>query len=114
MARVCLNGAYVLRLVGRLGDTVDGRCPALTELHNGRYCCDIVLNPKKYIKESKYPAAVLSRNFAYLIGAGAGCDELLDDDSAEQEARLLALLERKKSDPEWLRKAEIAIRVVHG
>jgi hypothetical protein len=114
MARVCLNGAYVLRLVGRLGDTVDGRCPALMELPDGRNCCGIVLNPKKYIKESKYPAAVLSRNFAHLIGAGAGCDELLDNDSAEEEARLSEILERKKSDPEWSKKVEIALRVIHS
>jgi hypothetical protein len=104
----------VLRLVRRLGDTVDGCCPALTEMPDGRYRCGIILKPKKYIKSSKYPAAVLSRNFAHLIGAGSGCDELLDNDSAEQEARLSELLEQKKHDPEWLRKSEIAMRVIHG
>ena len=40
MAQVCLNGAYVLKLVDRLGDTVPGPCPAIVFV-NGKVLCDI-------------------------------------------------------------------------
>ena len=114
MSQPCRNGAYVLRLVSTLGDTVDGTCPALIKSKDNKYFCDIVRNPKKYIRKSKYPADVLSRNFAFLIGSGNGCDELLDDDTESEEIKLSEIIEKMKSNPEWVRKANIALKVVHG
>jgi hypothetical protein len=113
MSQPCRNGAYVLGLVTHLGETVSGRCPALVQGGDGAYRCGIVLNPPKYIKKSKYPAAVLSRNFAFLIGAGNGCDELLDNDTPEQEVALEKKIATLQQDAEWLRRAKIAINVIH-
>ena len=114
MSQVCGNGSFVMGLVDELGKRADGRCPALIEADKGKYMCDIVRNPTKYIKHSKYPASVLSRNFAHLIGSGIGCDELLDDDSESEEWKLDELIEAMQSDTEWLRKSNIAIKVVYG
>ncbi|MDR1553357.1 MAG: hypothetical protein LBS69_07845 [Prevotellaceae bacterium] len=113
LTQVCRNGAYLLKLVNELGEFVSGRCPALVQ-RDGRFFCDIILNPKKYIKQSKYPAAVLSRNFGILTGAGTGCDELLENDSEEEEMKLAAIVDRYKSDKELQRKAKIALKVIHN
>lgn len=112
--QVCLNGAFVLGFVDKLGDTIKGSCPALT-LNAGKWVCGIILNPKKYLKDSKYPATVLSRNFARLVGAGTGCDELGKPpyDPAD-EAKLDAIIEQMKNNKEWIRKSEIALKVIHN
>lgn len=113
-AQVCMNGAYVLGLVRHLGDTMPVPCPAMVIDDDGRVQCGIVLNPKKYIEGSKYPADVLSRNFAFLIGAGRGCDELGEEEDYEEEEKLAKLEETLTSDDEFKRKARIAVKVVHG
>ena len=61
--QICRNGAFVLGLVEQLGETVSGLCPALIIKEDKSTRCGIVLNPKKYIKNSKYPAKVLSKHF---------------------------------------------------
>lgn len=114
MTQPCMNGAYALGLVKTLGEHAYGRCPALTETSPGKFVCGIILNPKKYIKNSKYPADVLSRNFKILIGSGNGCDELLDDDSESEEDNLSEMLDRIQSHPDFERKVKIAIKVIHG
>lgn len=111
--QVCMNGAFVLKLVNRLGDTVPGPCPALVEKQDGTFACGIILTPNKYIKSSKYPAQVLSKNFAILVGAGTGCDELGDDPEDIEIVKLDDTIEACKNDPEWRRKAEIALKVIH-
>lgn len=113
--RVCYNGAFVQGLVKELGQTVDGPCPALTKRVDGSYACGIVLNPKKYLKHRPYPADVLSRNFANLIGAGTGCDDLGhgDIDPSEEEA-MNKMIEQTKNDPDWVKKTKIALKVIYG
>lgn len=112
--QVCKNGAYVLGLVDHLGDNPEGPCPAVVKHPDGTYTCGIVQNPNKYIKNKSYPAAVKSRNFAFLIGAGAGCDELLENDTVEEEEKLNALINEKLNDTAWHQKAERAMNVIHN
>lgn len=114
MKQVCRNGAYVLGLVGVFGETTHGPCPAIKKTPSGGVVCDIVLNPKKYIKGGGYTAAALSRNFATLIGAGTGCDELLDDDTQEEESKLCEVINEIKNNPEKMDKLHRAVRVIHG
>lgn len=111
---VCMNGAYVQGLVNRLGETAPGPCPALTQKHDGSWTCGVVMNPKKYLKHRPYPADVLSRNFAHLIGAGTGCDELGYDDNPEEEVALTKIVEETKNDLTWIKKSKIALKVIHG
>lgn len=114
LSQVCRNGAFVLGLVHRLGDTVDGPCPAVVKNPDGTYYCGIVLNPNKYIKNKTYPAKVKASSFAFLIGANTGCDELLEDDAPEEERKLDSLAEKLPQDSEWRKKAERAMRIIHG
>lgn len=111
---MCRNGAYLLGLVDNFGDTVKGPCPAIKTTPSGAVVCDIVINPKKYIKNSDYTAAALSRNFACLIGAGNGCDELLDDDTQEEEDRLEAIVSAIQDDAKKIEKLQRAVRIIHG
>ena len=77
-------------------------------------CC-IILNPKKYsINRKKDPADVLARNFALLIGSGNGCDELGEGYDPDAEDRLEVLLESIQDKPDWRRKIDIALKVIHG
>ena len=112
--QVCRNGAYALRLVRNIGDTVEGPCPAMIENEDGSVSCGIVINPKKYIKGNKYPADVLSRNFAKLIGAEMGCDELCDEEDEEEERKLDEMEQKLSTDEEFIRKVKVALKVVHG
>ena len=114
LSQVCRNGAYVLGLVSSLGDTVPGPCPAVVKQSDGTYVCGIVLNPNKYIQGKTYPAKVKAHSCAFLIGAGTGCDELLEDDTPEEERKLDSLAEKLPQDPEWRQKAERAMKVIHG
>jgi hypothetical protein len=50
MIQVCMNGAYAMRLVNKLGDTVKGKCPALIENEDKTYSCGVVKTPFKFIK----------------------------------------------------------------
>ncbi|MEG1839212.1 MAG: hypothetical protein RR220_07980 [Bacteroidaceae bacterium] len=111
--QVCMNGAYVMKLVKELGDTVPGPCPAIVEI-NGKVQCGILINPKKYIKTKKYPEKVLRKYFAFLIGAGNGCDELGFGYNPEEESRLSELLDAITSNPDFDKKMKIAVRVIHG
>jgi hypothetical protein len=113
MAEVCRNGAYVMRLVPRLGMSAPGRCPALVQEPDGSYRCEIVKNPSKYFPNSPHPANLLRRCFSHLIGAGIGCDELLDDDTEEQEECLERLLYRVKNEKDFARKLRQAVKVIH-
>lgn len=114
LSRVCKNGAYALRLVSRLGDDAEGPCPAVIKCADGTYACDIVINPNKYLKDKTYPAKVKSRNFAFLIGSGTGCDEPFPNDSLEEMTKLQELSERLLNDPEFRPKVERAMRIIHG
>ena len=113
LTQVCMNGSYVLGLVDRLGDYAEGRCPALKESPSGRYVCDIILNPNKYIKNKSLTAKTKSRYFAFLIGAGNGCDNLHEVDTEEEEDKLSIMLEAKKQDAEWLEKAQRIMSKIH-
>ena len=112
--QVCMNGAFVQGLVRELGETVKGECPALVKNNDNTYSCGVIINPNKYIKHSKYPASVLSKNFAQLVGAGTGCDELGDNPTIDEEEKLDKVIEVIHNDPEWLRKSKIALKVIHG
>lgn len=111
---VCMNGAFVQKLVSHLGETIPGPCPALMQKNDGSYGCGIISNPKKYLKNRPYPADVLSRNFAHLIGAGRGCDELYENDTEDESIKLNNILEQVKQDDNWIKKSKIAIKVIHG
>ncbi|KAA6348969.1 hypothetical protein EZS27_003569 [termite gut metagenome] len=114
MNRVCMNGSYVLGLVRTLGEYADGKCPALMLKNDGTGVCGIIVTPNKYIKKSSYKAAILSKYFAHLIGAGCGCDELFENDTILEEDKLNELLEQKKNDPEWLKKTKLAFKIIYG
>lgn len=112
-ARVCYNGAYILGLVSRLGETVDGPCPAIV-IQDGKTVCDIILHPKKYIKGSKYNEDVLRRNFMKAVGAGVGCDELGENPSEIEMSRMNEYEKRMTEDPEFKRKIKIVLKVLYG
>ncbi len=112
--QICFNGAYVLQLVAELGETVQQPCPALMPISGGKHGCGIILHPNKYIKNSKYPAAVLSKHFAQLVGAGTGCDELLNDDNPAEVEKLTQWVESIRNNPEWIKKTQLALKVIHG
>lgn len=112
--QVCMNGAYAMGLVRQLGDTIPGPCPAIQHKPDGRMTCGIVENPAKYLPRSKYPAKVLSKHFANLIGAGTGCDELGYEEDPEEEAKLDQIIQKIRNDPEWIKKAQLSIKVIHG
>jgi len=114
MTQVCFNGAYVLGLVSKFGDTVAGPCPVAVRYSNGKVQCDVVLHPNKYIKKSNYSVKVLRRNFAHLIGSGFGCDKLYDEDDALEETKLQQILENMQNNSEWVKKSKIAIEIIHG
>jgi hypothetical protein len=114
VAQVCRNGAYLLGLVDNLGETISGPCPAIARKPNGEIRCGVVLNPNKYIRGNKYPARVLSKHFASLIGVGTGCDELLPDDTPEEEEGLLKIIEALTNDSEWIKKGKSSIKIIHG
>lgn len=111
--QVCRNGAYVLGLVDKLGDTITGPCPALTKTSKG-YECGVVLTPNKYIKSSKYPAKVLSKHFKNLIGAGTGCDEIGYSEDPEEEAKLDEIMESTMQDEEWKTEMKRSLRIIHN
>lgn len=112
--QVCRNGAFVLGLVDELGDTVAGPCPAIVHKTDGRMTCGVVENPNKYLKHRPYPAKVLSNNFARLIGAGNGCDELYEDDTKEQEELMEEIINERLNDKDYIKNAKLAIKVIHG
>lgn len=112
--QVCKNGAFALKLVKNLGDTAPGPCPALVDNKNGTFSCGIVINPKKYIKNSKYPEAVLKKNFATLIGSGYGCDELETDAPNSEIDKLNDLCQSLLENPTFKKNTKIALKVIHG
>ena len=114
ISQVCMNGAYVLGLVSILGESVSGPCPAIVQHPDGNIQCGIVLHPNKYIKKSNYQAKILSKYFSHMIGAGLGCDELYEDDTLAEWAKLQQMLDNKKNNPEWMKKTERALRIIHG
>lgn len=114
MIQVCRNGAFVQGLVKTLGDTVKGPCPALTSLPDGTYSCGVVLNPKKYIRKSKYRENVLRREFSVLIGAGTGCDEVGENPGEEDFKKIDALYYAYLNDAEKIKRHTEAFRIVHG
>jgi len=114
LTHVCQNGAFTLRLVSRLGESIQGPCPAIVRQRDGTIKCGIILNPNKYIKKSKYPARILSKQFSILIGSGVGCDELLDDDTIEEEEKLQQIIDSKMNDPQWVERTQRALRIIHG
>ncbi len=114
LIQVCRNGSYVLKLVQNLGEYVPGPCPAIIRAPDGKITCGIVAYPNRYLKKSQYPPHILSKYFAHLIGSGTGCDELLSDDTPEEEAKLDATIAQRISDSEWLEKSKKAMRIIHG
>lgn len=114
MIQVCRNGAFVQGLVKTLGDTIAGPCPALVDNKNGTYSCGVVVNPQKYFKKSKYRPEVLSREFAKLIGAGQGCDEIGYDEDPEEDEKLHHMYETSLKDPDTIKMYKNALRIIHG
>lgn len=112
--QVCRNGAFILNLVENLGDTVPGPCPALVSKSDGTFRCGVVENPNKYIKNRPYPAKVLSKHFANLIGSGLGCDELGYDEDPDEDLKLRNMLEVCSQDEEFVKRMKMSLRVVHG
>jgi len=113
-SRVCRSGSSVLKLVNELGKAAPGPCPAIVRRPDGTIRCGIILNPNKYIKKSKYPANVLRKYFAYLIGADTGCDELYENDTFEEKAKLQQTLDAMKNNPESTEKLQRALRIIYG
>lgn len=114
MFQTCRNGAYVLGLVNQFGEYAEGRCPALVQKPDKTYACGIILNPNKYIKNKQYTAKTKSFHFARLIGAGNGCDELLPNDTLEEEQKLEDLIRKMQEDPTFLEKIQRSMTVIHG
>lgn len=114
MIQVCRNGAYVQGLVKQLGETIAGPCPALIDERDGTFSCEIVLNPKKYFKRSKYREDVLCREFALLIGAGTGCDEIGYDEDPEEERKLELEYQNTLNDVEKMNRYREAVRIIHN
>lgn len=115
LSQPCKNGAYILGLVKNLGDdTYPGKCPAIIQKHSGEYLCGIILNPNKYIKNSKYPAKIKSKYFAILIGSGIGCDELYPDDNDDEITNLQNIMEKMKNNPQWIGSVQKAMKIIHG
>jgi len=113
MNQTCQNGSYVLRLVKNIGDYHKGRCPALVDNKNGTFSCGIILNPKRYIKRN-YPEHILKKYFKILIGSENGCDELLENDTKQEEENLYNIILNLKNNPEWLELVKKAVRIIHG
>lgn len=112
MAQTCRHGAYVLGLVDTFGDYAEGRCPALMQRPDKTYACGILLNPNKYIKNKRYTAKQKAFHFARLIGAGSGCDELLPDDTQEEEDALDELVTKIQEDPNFIEKVNRSLEVI--
>ena len=110
--QVCRNGAYLLKLVDELGDTVPGRCPALTYA-NHQYKCGLLLYPKKYIKSHHGPEK-LREAFTTVIGAGTGCDYLGYDYSDEEADKLHEIIEKIKSDTVYRQRAQLALKILYN
>lgn len=111
---VCASGAFVQGLVEKYGDTIPGPCPALKSKADGSYSCGIVDNPKKYFPNNKYQEKVLSENFAIAIGAGIGCDELIENDTQEEVDRLNLIIGDLFENPDLYEKINTAMVVLYG
>lgn len=114
MTQTCRSGTYVLGLVDEFGEYAEGRCPALVQRPDKTYACGIILTPNKYIKNKQYTAKDKAHHFARLIGAGNGCDELLPNDTSEEEQKLDELLEKMQEDPAWIKKMQRSLAVIFG
>ncbi len=79
-------------LVKEYGDRAPGPCPALIEHEDGRAECGMVIRPKDYAR-GRGGAHDLRAAVKLLIGAGAGCDEIGDEDPATADAKLKEMQE---------------------
>ena len=113
-SRVCRSGSSVLKLVSELGKAAPGPCPAIVRLPDGSIRCGIILNPNKYIKNSKYPAKVLRKYFVHLVGADTGCDELYENDTLEEKTKLQQALGAIKNNSEYAEKTRKAVRIIYN
>jgi hypothetical protein len=83
--------------VGLFGEPWDRRCPAL-EPDGERYVCGLIENPMAYALRLTLlnGREVMSRTAAHLVGAGRGCDALLDGEEPDQAFRAAM---RSRRDP---------------
>lgn len=111
---ICHTGAFLLGKTKYMGEKrIAGPCPALTKNTDGSFGCGIVLNPTKWIGKSKYRPEVISRNMIQCIGAGTGCDEIGNDEGDPvEEEKLKQMIEKTKSDPEWIKETTKAINIL--
>lgn len=65
---------------------VGGPCPAL-ERDDSRFWCGLLRVPHKYLGTFPEADYLLQPTFAYMLGAGAGCDS--DDDPPIADVRVL-------------------------
>jgi len=76
-------------------------CPAL-EVKLPGFVCGLVQNPARYAPRvvAKHGAETASRAAALIIGAGMGCDALLEGERPNQEWRAWAMqtLDRKQGE----------------
>ena len=79
-------------LVTEIGDRAPGPCPAFIERADGRGECGMVLRPKDYAG-GRGDADDLRVAVKILIGAGADCDQIGDEDPAAVDATLKEMQE---------------------
>lgn len=109
-ARVCSTGAFALGLVKRLGERVDGPCPAIMIKPDGSTSCGLVARPTDYLTGRSAGVTPLREAVKVLIGVGAGCDEADDATSAADDAALREVQARylaEHSEDKIIRAAEI-------
>lgn len=68
---------------------IPGPCPALEPIDNGGGTCGLIQNPQAYarVRALTQGVSTLSKAAAFLIGAGRGCDALLEDEPINMQFR---------------------------
>lgn len=113
---VCHTGAFLLGYTQNIGEErIKGPCKALTPKKDGSFVCGLIENPNKWLGKSKYPAAVISKHVARLVGAGTGCDEIgHDEGNPMEEEKLDKMIEEMKNNPEWVQKATQSVNFIQN
>ena len=99
---ICYTGSFLLGFHSEFGqERIYKECPALLQKNDGRFTCGLLENPLKFLKKSKYRTEVLKKYIAISIGAGAGCDEILEDDTPEEAKKLDKMIAEKMQDEDY-------------
>jgi hypothetical protein len=88
LMRICSAGSFTLGLVENYGDRAPGPCPALVKREDGGYDCGMLLRPEDYAPSGRTSAHDLRKAVSILIGAGIGCDDPGEDNSAQANEAL--------------------------